>query len=503
MSAGRRSAVIDLGSNSVRMMVVEIGRRSTWRVVDEERAILRLGDALARRGVIAQDLERALFVFASLAERARRMGAQQIAAVGTAALRSARDGAAFSAALSRAAGVSIDIIDGAEEARLGFLGAMHTLDVPEGNLADVGGASTEISHFSDRRLRSAASAQVGAVTLARKELGTDPPTREELLSASRVATEALHAAMPQPQEGLPLVALGGSFRSIAKMHRARVGYPFPSLHNYRFAPAAVQELLEEIQKMGLRQRLRVPGLAAHRAETTVAALTLAQVIMQWLRPSEIVISGSGLREGILFDRILPGGGRVPQDAFPQSVQNLLFQIGEQADEDLVAALSQIFSALSPLCPEPDSPRIAQAAAHLRGIGKRVNYYDRHLHTFNLVTSARLFGLTHRQQLMLAAAAAYEGPRRMRDLLLPFERLLERADILQAQRIGLLVAYAEAIGRLFPGERPEITGAIQPARIDLRIAGVHRPPDMPFDEAGRLEDQFLKVFGRKIVAHYVP
>ncbi len=501
MSPTSRSAVIDLGSNSVRMMVVETDRGGAWRVIDEERAILRLGDALARRGALAEDLARAQYVFTALVERARQMGAERIAAVGTAALRGARDGAAFSAALGRAAHVQIRILNGVEEAQLGFLGAMHTLDVRDGNLVDVGGASSEISCFQGRSLRTAASAQVGAVTLARGALHGDPPSKDDLEAAKAAADEAIRKAVPDPVQGLPLVALGGSFRSIAKMHRVQSGYAFPSLHNYRMPPEAIAEMLQRVARMGLRQRLLVPGLAAHRAETAPAALTLAQAICEHLQPSEVIVSGTGLREGMLFERILPHGEEIPDDVFRPSVRNLLFQLGEEPDQDLVAWAGQLLGALSNLL-APDAQRLGGAAAALRGIGRRVNFYDRHRHTFTLVTSARIFGLSHREQLVLAAAAAYEGPRRTRDFLLDYGPLTDRQDILLAQRIGLIAAYAEAMARQAPGVRPKISATLEPSRIELRIEGLPKPPDIPFDESVRLAGQFGKVYGRKLVARYL-
>lgn len=501
MSGLSRSAVIDLGSNSVRMMVVETERGGAWRVVDEERAILRLGDALARRGALAEDLARAQHVFAALVARARGLGAERISAVGTAALRTARDGAAFAAALGRAAHLQIRVLDGVEEAELGFLGAMHTLDVSDGNLVDVGGASSEMSYFAGRRLRFAASAPVGAVTLSRSALPSDPSTKAELDAARSTADAAIRAAMPDPVRGLPLVALGGSFRSIAKVHRAQSNYPFPSLHNYRMPPAAIAELATRIVRLPLRQRLLVGGLAVHRAETAVAALTLAQAICEHLQPSEIVVSGSGLREGMLFERILPGGEEIPDDVFSPSVRNLLFQLGEAPDEDLVAWAQALLEALSPLLPKEDARRLGRAAALLRGIGRRVNFYDRHRHTFTLVTSARLFGLTHREQLILAAAASYEGPRRTREQFAPYESLIDRSDVLLSQRLGLTIAYAEAMARQAPGTRPQMSATIEPARIELRVAGMQAPPDIPFDESLRLAGQFGKTFGRKLISRY--
>jgi exopolyphosphatase/guanosine-5'-triphosphate,3'-diphosphate pyrophosphatase len=501
MSGLSRSAVIDLGSNSVRMMVVEMDRFGAWRVLDEERAILRLGDALARKGVLAEDLARAQYVFSALVARARALGAGRISAVGTAALRSARDGAAFSAALGRAAHVQIRILDGVEEAELGFLGAMHTLAVDEGNIVDVGGASSEMSYFADRRLRRAASAPLGAVTLTRTALRGDPPTKEELDDALARAREAVHAAMPDPVQGIPLVALGGSFRSIAKMHRAQIGYSFPSLHNYRMPRTAIAELRERVVRLPLHQRLGVPGLAVHRAETAVAALTLAQAICDHLAPSEIVVSGSGLREGMLFERILPNGDEIPEDVFSPSVRNLLFQLGEESDPDVVTWSQELLAAVGSLLPRDEAARLGGAAARLRGIGRRVNFYDRHRHTFTLVTSARIFGVSHKDQLLLAAAASYEGPRHTRDQLLGYGALVDRGDILLAQRLGLAVAYAEAMARQAPGSKPRLSATIEPGRVELRIAGVPKPPDIPFDEAVRLAGQFGKVFGRKLVVRY--
>lgn len=501
MSRTRRSAVIDLGSNSVRMMIVETDEDGRWRVSDEERAILRLGDALARRGMLAEDLERAQFVYSALVARARHLGCGRIVAVGTAALRQARDGAAFSAALSRAAGEEIEVIDGPEEARLGFLGAMRTLDLEHGNLTDVGGASTEVTYFARGVFQSAVSLPLGAVTLSSGRLTADPPQRSALLAAQRAVQEVLSAAVPSPQRGLPLVALGGSFRSIAKMHRVRTGYTFPSLHNYQMAPGAIGEIYEDVVQRSLRERARIPGLAAHRAETAVAALLLARQITLWFEPSEVVISGSGLREGILFDRLLPGGAPPPGDLFLRSVENLLFQFGERADPDLVAVAGGLFGALRELMPEEGAKRLTDAAARLRGLGRRINVYDRHRLTFSLVTGARLCGISHREQLILAGAASYEGPRRVRELLLLHEGLAGRADVLEAQRIGLLVAYADAFSRRHPGERPAISAEVEPSRIDLRIAGVPAPPEIAYDETDRLAQHFSKVFGRKLLCRY--
>ena len=500
MRSGRH-AFLDIGSHSARLLVVEVGPHQCWRVVDEERAILRLGDALAREGRLIGEIERAQTVYLSLCQRARHLGVRESEAVGTAALRASRDGAAFAAQLARTAGVPLTILGGEEEAGLGFVGAVGTLPVSSGNLCDLGGASTEVSQFHGRALQVATSAPVGAVTLHQQFLRDDSPTAAQAAVALSYVRQVLQATVPRPEPGLPLVALGGSFRSIAKLHQTAERYPFASLHNYRMPPDAIELLWRRLGLLTLRERLKVPGLAAHRAELVPSALVIASAIVDHLRPSEIVISGAGLREGLLYRRLY--GHDLPRvdDLLEQSCRNLLFQLAEVVDEDQSALTGDLLLALSPLLGQADALRIGRAAASLRGIGRRINFYDRHRHTFSIILGARLFGLSHREQVLLAAAAAYEGPRLMREALVPYLDILQRGDIVMAQRLGLAVAYAEGLARSAPGQRAEIAADITPALITLGIAGIAPPAQLPFGELDRLAGQFAKVFGRKLVTRY--
>lgn len=500
MRSGRH-AFLDIGSHSARLLVVEVDEQQRWSVVDEERAILRLGDALASEGRLVGEIERAQTVYRSLCLRARHLGARESEAVGTAALRAARDGAAFAAQLGRTAGVPLTVLSGEEEARLGFLGAVATLPVQSGYLCDLGGASTELSRFEARRLRVVASTPMGAVTLHQQLLRDDPPSPAQVEVAAGQVRDLLQSRFPQVETGLPLVALGGSFRSIAKLHQAAMKYPFPSLHNYHMPPEAVAGLWRRLSRMSLRERRKVPGLAMHRAELVPSALLIANAIVDYLAPSEIVISGAGLREGLLYRRLYGSVLPLAEDLLGQSCQNLLFQLGEEPDEAQVALTEGLLAALSPLLPQRDAQRLGHAAARLRGIGRRVNFYDRHRHTFGIVLGARLFGLSHREQVLLAAASSYEGPRHLREVLVPYLDLLERGDTVLAQRLGLAAAYAEALARSAPGEKAEIAADITPSLITLGIAGIAAPPQLPFGEIERLALQFPKVYGRKLTARY--
>ncbi len=500
MRSGRH-AFLDIGSHSARLLVVEVGEAKRWRVVDEERAILRLGDALASEGRLVGEIGRAQAVYRSLCQRARHLGARESEAVGTAALRAARDGAAFAAQLGRTAGVPLSVLDGEEEARLGFLGAVATLPVQSGYLCDLGGASTEVSRFAQRQLVQASSAPFGAVTLHQQFLQGDPPSLDQTEAAAQHVRSLLQTSVPQPERGLPLVALGGSFRSIAKLHQAAAHYPFPSLHNYRMPPDVIATLLRRLLRMSLRDRRKVPGLALHRAELVPSALLIAAAIVDHLAPSEIVISGAGLREGLLYRRLY--GAALPQaeDLLAQSCENLLFQLGEEPDEAQLDLAEGLLSAFAPLLPQTDALALGRAAARLRGVGRRVNFYDRHRHTFAIVLGARLFGLSHREQVLLAAAASYEGPRHLRDVLVPYLDLLERGDTVLAQRLGLAAAFAEALARSDPGQKAEIAADITPSLITLGVAGIAPPPQVPFGEIERLALQFPKIYGRKLVVRY--
>jgi exopolyphosphatase/guanosine-5'-triphosphate,3'-diphosphate pyrophosphatase len=242
-------------------------------------------------------------------------------------------------------------------------------------------------------------------------------------------------------------------------------------------------------------------MALHRAELIPSALLIAQAIVEHLTPSEVVISGAGLREGLLYRRLYEAGPPSAEELLAQSCRSLLFQLDETVDETQLSLSLSLLAAMAPLLPQADASHLGEAAAVLRGIGRRVNFYDRHTHTFAIVVGARLFGLSHREQVLLAATASYEGPRHLRELLAPYQGLLGRGDIILAQRLGLAVAYAETLSRSVPGEKAEIAASITPSLITLGIGGITPPPQLPFSELDRLAGQFAKVYGRKLVVRY--
>lgn len=502
MSQLRRQAVIDLGSNSVRMLVVEADQAGRWRVIDEARALLRLGECLDKHGSLAPLQGTASWLLGSWAARTRQLGVDGVAAVGTAALRTAPDGAAFARALERSSGIPIRIIDGQEEARLGFLGALGSLDLGEGQLVDLGGASTEISTFKDRNLQRAVSLPLGSVTLGRRFFKSDPPTPAQLAAAEKAARKAVQELVPDPRSGLPLVAVGGSFRSLAKIQQRASAYPFPSLHNYQMAPGAIDALYQRLARLPYRQRRRLPGLAAHRAETVLSALTLARAVSAWLEPSLIVISGAGLREGLLLEQLPAAARPGPGQLLADSVHNLLFQLGERPNPPLAQLADALARALAPLLPDSARPLIL-AAAELRGLGRRVNFYDRHLETFYLVTHARLFGLSHPEQVVLAAASGYEGPHRLTQSLRPYARLLGPGEGALAARLGLVVAYAEALHQRALPAQLEFAALVSAKEIALTVRGLAEPPAIPYDDLDRLGAHFAKVFGRRLRCRYLP
>ncbi len=500
MSRLNRLAVLDLGSNSVRMLVVEANADGQWRVIDEARALLRLGDCLMQRGVLAPLLPTAIWVVCSWVQRARQAGVDQIVAVATAALRAAPDGAAFTRSVEQASGIRIRIVDGQEEASLGFLGAMQTLDIADGNLVDLGGASTELTSFASRQRLRSVSMALGSVTLGRRFFTSDPPTATQVASAEKTIRKELSAVLPDPAAGLPLVAVGGSFRSIAKMQLRASGYPLTTLHNYQLSPSVIDDFCLKLGRMTASQRRQVPGLAAHRAETVLGALALAQGVCKWLKPSVIVISGTGLREGVMFEQLHQRPPSAGSDLLEISVDNLLFQLAAEPDPALLHLAGCLAHALSPLLPKDFMPLIV-ACAKLRALGQRVNFYDRHTHTFYLIIHSRLFGLSHGQQVVLAAAAGYEGPHRLTQVLRPYAQLIGPEGSLLAARLGLVVAFAEALLRQHPAHHLEVGAQISAKEISLTIQGSSPAPTIPYDELSRLSGHFAKVFGRKLRTHF--
>ncbi len=495
----RRVGMVDIGSNTVRLSIVEIRTDGGYLVRHEQKANLRLAARINADGTFQPSAaDEAITILQDFQAAGDDWNVGRWSAVATAAVRQAVDGPAFVDRIARAVGINIRIINAAEEAHAGLIGALNTIAEQDGFTVDIGGGSTEITRFVARRRVTGVSLQWGAVNAAAR-FGLEGRAKAGALAE---LTKALDGALQEQDPrifsapGLRLIGIGGTARALAKLDRRRRHYPLPAVHNYLLPPSQVIAFRDELTAMNVNERARVPGLTADRADLLAAGTALFAWVVERARPVHVVVSGSGLREGLFYQEFLADHETpVFDDVLEASISNLerLHGLPVGRCRRIAGLATSIWTALGDEARTIRPPLVA-AAARLRDVGTTVNYYDRERHAAYILREGRLFGVDHRERLLLAAAAGYEGPSKTRSWLAPFAALLTSGDEQLAICMGICVSLAHRIDADTRGHAGPLSLTVLPSAVRITTSG-NSPHG--FASAQALGGDFRKAFGRAL------
>ncbi|MDB4896712.1 MAG: putative exopolyphosphatase, partial [Firmicutes bacterium] len=372
--------IVDLGSNSVRLSVTRIQEDGGYRVIAEVKAVVRLSAEIGPDGAIgAAGLEHTLAVLRDFQRVGKAYGVGRYIAVATAAARQAKNGAEFIAAVTKETGIALQIIPGAEEGELGLTGALNTIAETDGLLIDIGGGSTELVRFSGRRLTAVVSLPYGAVNLTASFLPGGNGGKDAVERLERFLADVLMTVPWLPgARGLPLIGVGGSIRNVGRIDQKAVDYPLPLLHNYRLAPERVAKVYKELRSLSVKERRKVPGLSDDRAEIILPAVAMMQQVLLRSGAGEMVISGTGLREGLLYRHLLQDReSPVLDHVLSHSIANMVHIHGldERLSREMSRVALALYDGLQPLHKLPDwGRRVLWAAAALAQAGSTVNVF---------------------------------------------------------------------------------------------------------------------------------
>lgn len=395
-SAGTYIAVVDVGSNSVRLVVFTGPDRSPTPIFNEK-VLAGLGRNLAETGKLdPEGVKTAVAAIRRFVGLAERMGVSTFDVVATAAVREASDGAAFVERLKRECGVMPRILSGADEARLSALGVISGIPDADGIMGDLGGASLELVSINKATIGEHVTLPLGPFHLAH----LSP-------SAARDRADELFASLPwlDHGRGRSLYLVGGAWRAIARVHMAQTNYPLHIIHNYEVPAAEMTDMTRLLSRQSRASVARMVGVPKRRLETVpLAALVLRRLIKR-VKPSRVVFSANGLREGLHFD-ILPPAVRAedPFLALCRDMAERENRFGMHGD-DLERFIRPAFPDA-----EADEARLRLAACLLADVAWRVNPDYRGEQAFRRILRAPFVGIDHpsRAFVALAVHARYEG-----------------------------------------------------------------------------------------------
>ncbi|MGO5460958.1 Ppx/GppA phosphatase family protein [Lactobacillus amylovorus] len=298
--------VIDLGSNSVRMQISQIDDYGGYTVMGYFREYVRLSENMGKEMTLKEEpMNRTIQALKDFKTRYTQYDNVVVKAVATAAVRGAKNQAEFLKRVKDEVGLDLQVISGSTEAYLDYVGVVNTLPVRNGIIMDCGGASTELIWVQNGACKERVSIPIGSVVLSQNYNLADTISASDLYSAMNAAGQKISTVRWLGQvHNLPLIALGGSNRTIAKIHRREVTDEvdeLPDIHGMHLPPHYIFNLVGKLIAMNKDERMKIPGLAKNRADVIVGGLIPISLVLRNLQVSEVIFSNCGLREGILFE----------------------------------------------------------------------------------------------------------------------------------------------------------------------------------------------------------
>ncbi len=298
--------VIDLGSNSVRMQISQIDDYNGYTVLGYFREYVRLSENMGKEKVLKEEpMKRTIQALKEFKARYTQYDHVVVKAVATAAVRQAKNQAEFLKRVKDEAGIDLQVISGSTEAYLDYVGVVNTLPVRNGIIMDCGGASTELIWVQNGTCKERVSIPIGAVLLSQGYNLSDKIAASDLYRAMNAAGQKISTVRWLGQvHNLPLIALGGSNRTIAKIHRREVTDEvddLPDIHGMHLPPHYIFDLISKLVAMDKEERMKVPGLAKSRADVIIGGLIPISLVLRNLQISEVIFSNCGLRDGVLFE----------------------------------------------------------------------------------------------------------------------------------------------------------------------------------------------------------
>lgn len=483
----RPIAVIDIGSNSGRIVVVTRDRPSHLRVLADVGAPLRLVRDLRDGNAFSEALiEHTINVLHTFQGVAIGEGVVEVIVLATSAMREAANGRELADRVQSELGWDVQIINGDEEARLGFLGAVNPLPIESGMCLDVGGGSLQIARFTDRRLQQVFTLPLGALRVSDRFLTTDPPSAAEMQALSRhVKSRLADSGVPRLTGKGQLIGTGGTVRTLAKIDRKPRPYPIPRLHGYLLRNQDIREVESLVSSSAFASRAKIPGLAADRADSIVGGAIVVRTVMDHVEAAELVVSGSGLREG----RAMVEFGEVelaPVRAVRAAAIDALTSRFRSWDSDVAERRCAVTGALARECLDgagQEASEMLSLAARALDIGRSVDFYNRHTHAATILLAADLAGFSHRSLALLAATIRLAGDESAG--LKAYKQLIGPQDWETVPRLAAILDVADVTERhLVAGATPSLLCERNADHVAL-TAPVH-DPDVLQAAAARFE-----------------
>lgn len=504
-------AIIDIGSNTIRLVIYQYSQISGLKELENIKAVARLRNQINEDGILQEAgivvLEKLL---RSFQEMLSDYGGIRVRAVATASIRQAKNGKEIIQRMLKNTGIEIELLSEKQEAYYGYFAVAHTTSTPSAVTIDMGGGSTEITYFKNKELQKSISLPFGSVSLKQQFMSNDTMTLEEHQQVYEFAKKQF-ATIPWLENlKIPVVGIGGSARNMAKMDQSRRKYPLTGVHQYRMSKKDFEEINAELSTLSFEELKKLDGLSSDRADIIAPVAEVFNALMDTVGSQKFQFSRKGLREGLVMEEILENHPKAFNrlDVFQSSANYLALEFGKtQQQIKHHAKLAELL--YEKLCIEKiwtyseTEIAILKQGAKVYLIGEYLEPDASSQHTFYLLSNRSIDGLNHKERVRLALIASYKNKENFHSFLKPFENWFSKEEIHSLIRLGGLLKLMYALDASKRNIVSDVDMVFNKEKnsIELTIKTTGYPLAETY-QGNRQKKHFERIIKKDVILHFV-
>ncbi|KYH34092.1 exopolyphosphatase [Clostridium tepidiprofundi DSM 19306] len=493
-------SIIDIGSNSLRLILVSIFDNGAFKVIDEFKESIRLGSDMKDNCLNENRMSNAIELLKTFKKLSDSVQVSPIIAVATEAVRKAKNKNIFLEKVKNECGIDIKVLTGEEEAYYDYLGAINSINTKDSIIIDIGGSSTELAWIENNTIKESISLPIGAIVLSKKfDINNKLSNKEENQIVDFITKTFNDIPWLKNVKNLPVIGIGGTIRNICKIHRKNIDYPLDLNHNYIMSAKDVNEVYSIVKCKSTDELKKLKGLSKNRADIFAGACCEFNTFIELLDTKHIIISGYGLREGLVFEYVF-NNYNVKKNVLDFSLDCIMTNLNLNKNHSMhVYNLTlSLFNQLSELhCIEDDLNNVIKTACFLHDCGTSISYYDHHKHSFYIMTNSRIRGLSHRELLLSAFIAANHRKGTFSISKTKYKKILSSNDERIIKIVSIMLRLSESLDKNLAGSVKDISCKIDNETVFINLIS-EEYPSLEIIEAQKNAENFKELFNKKLV-----
>lgn len=501
----KKMAIIDLGTNSVRINIIDINDRGGYTIIDSAKESVQLSEGLYDTHMIHTNaLKRTLIALRYFKTLADNYSVDSIHALFTGA-RSAKNRDWFMDEINKETALNFISVSGEKEAYYTYLGVVNSMACDDCVLIDIDGGSTELIWVKERTLHKSVSLSLGSIMLT--EMFADISKKKKRIQS---ALNYVQGALEKVEwlgalKRYPIIGVGGTIRALGRMDKSKNKYPIRNIHNYHLTTGELDFLFDKIFVKADGKEGEIDGVHKERAEHIAMGIIPLYSLIRILEAKEMRISGNGLRNGYFYESYFKEINEkvIVEDVLEHSCQNLVkcFDIDTTHSSHVKELTLSLFDQLSELHSFDEKDRKALGvAALLHDVGMSIGYYDHHLHGMYLLMYKRLNGLRIKEHLKVAFLVGNHRLDGIEDILNDYRSMFSKKEIQSIMDLSVCLQIAEQLDRTMLGKVEKLEVELLDAYVEIKLFGKERPT-IEIEAAKDFNENFIKAFGHTYHLQY--